>query len=60
MDEIYNNKNKKLFTKKINRIVLGDMTRPAIYVNPRYSEAHYYRVLLYVLLSSSSSLVFLA
>jgi hypothetical protein len=36
----------KLFTKKINGIILGDMTIPMVYPNPWYSEAHYDRVLL--------------
>jgi hypothetical protein len=36
-----------LFTKKINGIILGDMTRHAVYPNPWYSKAHYKGVLLY-------------
>lgn len=38
-----------LFTKKINVIILGDMTRPAGYLNSRYSEVHHIWVLLYFL-----------
>lgn len=36
----------KLFTKKINQIILGDMIRPAVFLNPRYSKACYNRVFL--------------
>jgi hypothetical protein len=36
-----------LFTKKINGIILGDMTRPAVCRNPWYSEAYYKGVLMY-------------
>jgi hypothetical protein len=38
----------KLFTKKINGIVLGDMTRYSVYWSPQYSEARDNGVLLYV------------
>jgi hypothetical protein len=34
----------KLFAKKINGIMLGDMTRPAVYPKPWYSEVRYNRV----------------
>jgi hypothetical protein len=34
----------KLFTKKINGIILRGMTRPVVYLNPRYSEVRNYRV----------------
>jgi hypothetical protein len=36
----------KLFTKKINGIILGDMTSPGTYPNPWHSEACYNVVLL--------------
>jgi hypothetical protein len=39
---------KQLFTKKINGIILGDMTRPALYPNPCNSEACYNGALLYL------------
>lgn len=36
----------KSSTKKINGIILGDMTRHVVFLNPQYSEACYKRVLL--------------
>jgi hypothetical protein len=36
----------KLFTKKRNGIILGDMTVPVVYLNWLYSEAFYDGVLL--------------
>jgi hypothetical protein len=37
----------ELFTEKINGIILGDMTRCAVYPNLQYIEARYNLVLLY-------------
>jgi hypothetical protein len=50
---------RKLFTKKINGIVLGDMTRCATYPNLQNTEAHYDLVLLYFCASARILLLLL-